>query len=90
MAIIECVIFLLMLNISICEKYEPRPGDIALSLQVSHFDCGEMTENNLYSLNQFKPCNMAPQNIQMNDVKLTMYIKHFRTEINATFYQIKH
>ena len=33
---------------------------------------------------------MAPQNIQMKDVKLTMYTKHFRTEINATICQIKH
>ena len=43
-----------------------------------------MTENNLYSLNQVKPCNMAAQNIPMVDVKLTMYTKRFRTEINAT------
>ena len=33
---------------------------------------------------------MAPQNIQMNDVKLTMYTKHSRTEINATICRIKH
>ena len=90
MAIIECVIFLLMLNISICDKYEPTPDDIAPSVQVSHYDCSEMTENNLSSLNQVKPCNMAPQNIQMNDVKLTMYTKSFRTEINATICRIKH
>ena len=84
MAIIECVIFLLILNISTCDKYEPKPDNIAPSVQVSHYDCSEMTENNLYSLNQIKPCNMAHQNIQMNDVKLTMYTKHFRTEINGT------
>ena len=90
MAIIECVIFLLILNMSICDKYEPKLDDIAPSVQVSHYDCSEMTENNLYSLNQVKPCNMAPQNIQMNDVKLTMYKKHFRTEINATICRIKH
>ena len=90
MAIIECVIFLLILNISICDKYEPKLDDIAPSVQLSHYDCSDMTENNLYSLNQVKPCNMAPQNIQMNDVKLTMYTKHFRTEINATICRIKH
>ena len=90
MAILECVIFLLILNISTCDKYEPKLDDIAPSVQVSHYDCSEMTENNLYSLNQVKPCNMAPQNIQMNDVKLTMYTKHFRTEINATICRIKH
>ena len=90
MAIIESVIILLMLKNSVCIKYEPRPDDIAPSVQVSNYDCSEMTENNLYSLNQVKPCNMAPQNIQMNDVKLTMYTKHFRTEINATICRIKH
>ena len=90
MAIIESVVFLLMLNISICDKYEPKPDDIAPCVQLSHYDCSEMTENNLFSLNQVKPCNMTPQNIQMNDVKLTMYTKHFRTEINATICRIEH
>ena len=79
-----------MLNISICDKYEPKPCDIAPSVQVSHYDRSEMTENNLYSLNQVKPCNMAPQNIQLNDVKLTMYTKQFRNEINAIICRIKH
>ena len=77
MAIIECVIFLLMLNISVCDKYEPRPDEIAPSVQVSHYDCSEMTENDLYSLKQVKPSNMAPQNFQMNDIKPTRYTKHF-------------
>ena len=90
MAILECVIFRLTLNMSICDKYEPKLDDIAPFVQVSHYDCSEMTENNLHSLNQVKPCNMVPQNNQMNDVKLTMYTKHFRTEINATICRIKH
>ena len=62
-----------MLNLSICDEYEPKSDDIAPSVQLSHYDCSEMTENILYSLNQVKPCNMAPQNIQMTNVKLTMY-----------------
>ena len=90
MAIIECVIFLLILNISICDKYEPKPDDIAPSVQISHYDCSEMTENNLYSLNQVKPSKMAPKNVQVNYVKLTIYTKHFRTEINGTYCRIKH
>ena len=89
MAIIECVIFLLMLNISICDKQEPKPDDIAPSVQVSHYDCSEMTENNLYLLKQVKLCNMEPQNIQTNDVKPTMYSKHVRTEIKAIICRIK-
>ena len=90
MATLECVIFFLMLYNSICDKYEPKFDDIAPSVQVSHYDCSEMTENNLYSLNQVKLRNMAPQNIQLNDVKLTMYTKQFRSEINATICPIKH
>ena len=89
MAMIERVI-LLLINISICDKYEPKPDDIAPSVQVSHYDCSEMTENNLCSLNQVKPCNMAPQKIQMNDVKRTMFTKPFRTEINATICRNRH
>ena len=89
MAVIESVIFLLKLNLSICDKYEPRPDDSAPSVQVSHYDCSEVTEINLYSPNRVIPCNMAPQNIQMNDVKLTLYTKHFRTEINATICRIE-
>ena len=46
-AIIECVIFLLLLNISLSDKYDPKPDDIAPSAQVSHYDCSEMTDNNL-------------------------------------------
>ena len=54
-AFIECVIYLLMLSIPLSDKYELEPDYIALSVQLSHYDCSEMTENNLYSLNQVKP-----------------------------------
>ena len=47
-----------------------------------------MTGKNLYSLTQVEPCEMAPQNVEMNDVKLTMYTQHFRNEINATISDI--
>ena len=58
MAILECVIFLFILNFSICDKSEPKIDDIAPFVQISHYDCNEMTKNNLYSLNQVKPCKM--------------------------------
>ena len=79
-----------MLSLYLYDTYKPKAEDVAPSVQVSHYDCSEMTENNFYPLNQIKPCNMAPQNIEMNDVKLTMYIKHFQIEINATICRIKH
>ena len=74
---IECVIFLLLLNVCTCDKNEPKTDDIAPFVHVSHYDCSEMTENNLYSLNQFKSYNMAAQNFQMNVVKLTVFTKQF-------------
>ena len=78
-----------VLNISLCHKYGPKDDNSAPSVQISQFDCCEMTQNNLYSLNQVKPCDMAPLVFEMNDVKLTMYTKYFRTEINATICRIK-
>ena len=34
---------------------------LASQLKVPHYDCGEMTENNLYDLNQVSKCNIAPE-----------------------------
>ena len=33
---------------------------------------------------------MASQKFEMNNIKLSMYTKHFRTEINATICRVKH
>ena len=87
---IECVIFLLLLNMFLCDKYEAKANDFAPSVELSHYDCSGMTKNNLYSLNNVKPCIMSPQINKMNDVKLTMYTKHFWAEINVTICRIKH
>ena len=78
-----------MLKIFVCDKYEPKPDEIAPSVQVSYYDSSEVMKNNLYSLYQVKTCNMAPQIVQMNNVKLTIYTKHFRTEINAIICRFK-
>ena len=58
--------------------------NIASQLKVTHYDCGEMTENNLYALNQVSKCNIAPENLEVSRAKITMYTKHFRQEIQAT------
>ena len=49
-----------------------------------------MTENNLYALNQFSQCNIAPENLEVSRAKITMYTKHFRQEINATVCRVKY
>ena len=84
--------FILMLSINLiyADKKQPILDDIAPTVSVSHYDCSEMSENNLYSLNQVKPCNVAPENIDMSYAKIKMYTKHFRTEINATICSVKH
>ena len=56
----------------------------ASQLKVTHYDCGEMTENNLYALKQVSKCNIAPENLEVSRAKITMCTKHFRQEINAT------
>ena len=56
--------------------------------KAAHFS--EKSENNLYSLNQVKPCNVAPRNIDMSYAKIKLYTKHFRTEINATINSVQH
>ena len=63
---------------------------LASQLKVTHYDCGEMTEKNLYALNQVSKCNIAPENIEVKRAKITMYTKHLRQEINATVCRVKH
>ena len=72
---------------------EPENGDlqkIASQLKVTHYDCEEMTENNLYALNQVSERNIAPENQKVNIAKITMYTKHFRQKINATVCSVKY
>ena len=68
----------------------PNLDDIAQRLSVSHYDCVEMTENKLYALNQVRPCHVSPENIEINPAIITVYTKHFRTELNATMCRLKH
>ena len=63
---------------------------LASQVKVTHYVCGEMTENNIYALNQVSKCNIAPENLEVNRAKITMYTKHFRQEINATVCSIKY
>ena len=48
-----------------------------------------MTETNLYALNQFSKCNIAPENLEVSESKITVYKKHFLQEINATVCRVK-
>ena len=63
---------------------------IASQLKVTHYDCGETTENNLYALNQVAQCNIAPEDLEVSRAKITIYTKRFRQEINARVCRVKH
>ena len=71
-------------------KHKPNFDDIAPQLMVSHHDCGEMTENRLYALNQVKPCLTSPENLETSTASVTLYTKHFRRTVNATMCRVKH
>ena len=64
--------------------------NIASQLKVTHYDCGGMTENNLQALNQVSKCNIAPENLEVSRLKITMYTKHFRQKIKATVCRVKY
>ena len=62
--------------------------NIASQLKATDYDCGEMTENNLYALNQVSKCNIAPENLEVSRAK--MYTKHFRQENKATVCRVNY
>ena len=62
----------------------------ASQLKVTHYDGGEMTENNIYAFNQVFKSNIAPVNLEFSRANIMMYTKHFRQEINATVCRFKH
>ena len=90
MDVINQVLFLIILASFTNGKLENADlQKIASQLKVTHYDCGEMTENNLYALYQFSQCNIAPENLEVSRAKITMYTKHFRQKINATVFRVK-
>ena len=90
MEVINQVLFLFILaSFTNGQLENANLHNIASQLEVTHYDCGEMTENNLYALNQVSKCNIAPENLEVSRAKITIYTKHFRQEINATVSRVK-
>ena len=91
MDVINQVLFLIILANFRNGKLENADlHNIAYQIKVTHFGCGERTENNLYALNEFSKCNIATENLEVSRAKFTMYTKHFRQEINATVCRVKY
>ena len=91
MDVINQVLFQIILASFTNGKFEN--GDlqkIASQLKVTHYDCGELTENNIYTLNQVSKCNNAPENLEVSRAKITMYTNHFRQQNNATVSRVKY
>ena len=61
----------------------PDADQVANNLKVSQLDCGAMTENNLYAINQVRQCHITPEELEISQTKNILYTKHFRKELNA-------
>ena len=57
---------------------------VAKNIKVSQFDCGAMTENTLYALNQVQQCHIIPEELEISQKKIILYTKYFRKELDAT------
>ena len=91
MDVITQILFLIILASFTNGKLENADlQKIASQLKVTHYDCGVMTENNLYALNQVSQCNIAPENLEVSRAKITICTKYFRHEINATVCRVKY
>ena len=91
MDVINQVLFLIILASFRNGKLENADlQKVASQLKVTHYDCGQKTENNLYALNQVYKSNNAPEILEISRAKITMYTKHFRQGINATVCRVKH
>ena len=91
MDVINQVLFLIIsASFTSCKLENADLQKIASQIKLTHYDCGAITENNLYALNQVSKRNIAPENLEVNRAKITMYTKHFRQEIIATVFRIKY
>ena len=64
--------------------------NIASQITVTHYDCGEMTENNIYAPDEVPKRNNARENLEVSREQIKMYTKHFRQEFNATVCRAKY
>ena len=63
---------------------------VARNLKASHFDCGALTQNTLYALNNVRQYHITPEELEISQTKVILYTKQFREELNATKCRIQH
>ena len=62
----------------------PDADRVSKNLKVSHVDCGAMTEDTFYALNQVRQCHIKPEELEISQTKIILYTGLFRKELNAT------
>ena len=68
----------------------PDADQVAKNLKVSHFDCGAMTKNTLYALNQVQQCHITPEELEISQTKIILLTKQLQKQLNATNCRIQH
>ena len=68
----------------------PDVDQVAQNLKLFHFDCGAMTGNTLYALNQVQQGHITPGQLEISQTKIILYTKPFRKKLNATKCRIQH
>ena len=80
----------LALTVEVVFNLTPDEDQVSRALNVAHFHCSEMTEKALYAINQVRPCNITPEELEESNAKIVLYTKHFRIELNATKWRVQH
>ena len=57
---------------------------VVKNLEVSHFDCGTMTQNTFYAPNQVWENQITPEELEISQTEFILFTKQFRKELNAT------
>ena len=81
---------ILAFTVKVVFNLTPDENQVAPALKAAHFDCSETTEITLYAKNQVRPCHITPEGLEISKVKVVLYTKHFRKELNATKCQVQH
>ena len=68
----------------------PDADQVAKNRKLCQFECGIMTENTLYAVNQARHCHLTPEKLEISQTKIILYTKHFRKQLNATKCRIEH
>ena len=81
---------ILVFSSEVVYTFFPDADQVAKNLKASHFDCGAMTKNTLYTLNQVRQCHFTPQELEISPTKIILYTKLLRKKLNATEGRIQH